>query len=165
MTLEIENESNETFAFDVNELIGSVVRTALELEAFPYEAELSVVLTDNPRIRELNRETRGIDRETDVLSFPMAEYGSAGDFSHLEEDPALFNPESGECVLGDIVISVEKAKEQAEEYGHSLRREIAFLKSHSMYHLMGYDHMDEASEQIMTEKQEAVLHRLSIERA
>lgn len=96
------------------------------------------------QIHEMNLEQRGIDRPTDVLSFPMIEYEEPGDFSVIDEESAeAFNPESGELMLGDIVISKEKVLSQAEEYGHLPKREYAFLIAHSMLHLFGYDHMVE----------------------
>ena len=92
----------------------------------------------------MNLEQRGIDRPTDVLSFPMIEYDAPGDFSVIDEETGdAFTPETGELMLGDIVISKEKVLSQAEEYGHSPKREYAFLIAHSMLHLFGYDHMEE----------------------
>ena len=102
----------------------------------PYETEVSLLLTTDEEIKEINRMQRQIDRATDVLSFPMADYETPGDFSHLDEDAGLFHPDTGELMLGDIVISVDKVFEQAEEYGHSLLREYAFLIAHSMLHLL-----------------------------
>ena len=119
---------------------------------------MNVVLTDNQCVREINREYRGIDSPTDVLSFPMVEYETPSDFRHVEEMFAdCFNPETGELMLGDIMISVDKAEEQADLYGHSLERELAFLTAHSMLHLFGYDHMDEAERAVMERKQEEIL--------
>ena len=113
----------------------------------------------------MNLEYRGIDRPTDVLSFPQAEYASPSDFTWIEEHEAdCFDPDSGELVLGDIVISLDHVKSQAERYGHGCRREFAFLVAHSMLHLLGYDHMEEEEARIMEEKQEAVLERLGIRR-
>ena len=130
----------------------------MDYEECPYEAEVSVLLTDNDRIHELNREFRGIDRPTDVLSFPMCDYDTPGDFDWLgEHGDDCFHPESGELLLGDIVISVEKVREQAEAYGHSEKRELAFLVAHSMLHLFGYDHMEDEERKIMEAKQEEIL--------
>ena len=134
------------------------MEAALDYENCPYEAEVNVVLTDNQCVREINREYRGIDSPTDVLSFPMVEYETPSDFRHVEEMFAdCFNPETGELMLGDIMISVDKAEEQADLYGHSLERELAFLTAHSMLHLFGYDHMDEAERAVMERKQEEIL--------
>ncbi len=165
MTIELEYETEEQLAFDYEKLIRRVIEAALDDIACPYEAELSVVLTDNGRIRELNREFREIDRATDVLSFPMLDFETPGDFSHAEEEfEDCFNPETGELMLGDIVVSVDKVKEQAENYGHSQERELAFLVAHSMYHLFGFDHMDEEEREAMEEKQRNLLTLLNINR-
>ncbi len=126
----------------------------LRLEQFHGSAEISVRFVDNEMIRALNREHRNIDKATDVLSFPLGENG--------EYD---VNPDTGAYMLGDIVISVEKAMEQAEEYGHSLEREIAFLSVHSMLHLLGYDHVNGGIEAVhMREKEEEVLTQLGLKR-
>ena len=106
---------------------------------------------------------RQIDNPTDVLSFPMCDFETPGDFSLLEETPEeYFNPDTGELMMGDIVISVEKVKEQAEKYGHSETRELAFLVAHSMLHLFGYDHMEEQEAKIMEEKQKEILEQMNI---
>lgn len=163
MTIEITYEAE--LALPAKEIITSVAAEALRMEGCPYEAELNVLLTDNASIQEINREQRGIDAPTDVLSFPMIEYSEPADFSSLEECADSFNPETGELLLGDIVISVEKVLEQAESYGHSPKRELAFLTAHSMLHLFGYDHMEDGERLIMEEKQREILHNLKIERA
>ena len=164
MTVTIENETGRDFPFDLEEVLRLVITEALKHEACPYETEVNVVITDNAGIREINREYRGIDAATDVLSFPMAEYPAPADFSELSEDPDLFEPDSGELILGDIMISAERAEEQAEEYGHSLKREMAFLTAHSMLHLMGYDHMSDDERVVMEERQEEILQALGITR-
>jgi probable rRNA maturation factor len=121
---------------------------------------VSVTLTDNEQIHALNREHRGIDRPTDVLSFPMLEFDEDG----VAED-CDFDMDGELVLLGDIVISMERAAEQAEEYGHSLIREVGFLTAHSMLHLLGYDHVDNPEgERLMREKEEAVLESLGITR-
>lgn len=124
-------------------------------EGYSGDFEVSLTFTDNAGIRKINREFRGIDRDTDVLSFPMTDEG----------EEFTFDPET-ECFnLGDIVISLEKAVAQAEEYGHSLQREVAFLTVHSMLHLLGYDHeRSEAEEKEMFGKQEIVLEAMGMER-
>ena len=125
------------------------------------------ILTLNEGIRNINREFRELDVPTDVLSFPMVDYDSPADYDILESDDALamyFNPESGELLLGDIVISVERAMEQAETYGHTLKREICFLTAHSMLHLLGYDHMEDEERIVMEKKQEEILDALGIKR-
>lgn len=170
MTVFIENEYtgadfDEVFSFDYQKTAEAVVEKALDLEDCPYEAEVNILLTGNEEMKNINRENRGIDRTTDVLSFPMNDYEVPGDFEHLEEDvPDAFDPETGELLLGDIVLSVPKIKEQAEAYGHSTRREYAFLIAHSVLHLVGYDHMTPEEESVMIRKQENVLNELGIKR-
>lgn len=165
MTFYVENETEEVFPFNVEETVRLVCEAALEEEKCPYEVQINVVLTDNEGIRELNRECRGIDRETDVLSFPNVDFDREGIFGIDEDREAdYFDPDTGELILGDIMISVDKVKEQAENYGHSLRREFAFLVAHSMLHLCGYDHMEETEAQVMEKKQEELLAGLGITR-
>lgn len=158
MTINIEYEAKRKLDLPYETIINEIVLAALDYEKCPYEAEVSVVLTDDQEIRRINREFREIDRATDVLSFPMGDYESPSDFERLEESPEdYFNPETGELLLGDIVISVDKVEEQAEKYGHSTARELAFLVAHSMLHLCGYDHMEEGERLVMEKKQEEIL--------
>ncbi len=165
MTINLEYEASKQLDFDYKEIIEKVVAQCLDEEDFPYEAEISILLTDDKQIQELNKNFRGKDAPTDVLSFPALEYKKAGDFSFLDEaGDEYFNPDTGECILGDIVISVDRAISQAEEYGHSIVREIAFLTAHSMFHLMGYDHMTDDERLIMEDKQKKVLYDLKIYR-
>lgn len=167
MTILMENEADEKIDFDYEKLLKKVIIKAVELEKCPYECEVNLTFTDNNGIRELNRDFRGLDVPTDVLSFPMVDFSKPADFTIFDDDNTIamyFNPESGELLLGDIVISTERAKEQAEEYGHSLKREICFLTAHSMLHLMGYDHMDESEKAVMEEKQDNILNSLGITR-
>lgn len=139
--------------FNAEELIEKCTEQALVEEEIDESAEVSVTFVDNEKIRALNAEHRGIDRETDVLSFPA-----------FTDDGFEVNPENDAIILGDIVISLEKANAQSEEYGHSMLRETAFLIAHSLFHLLGYDHETEAEEKEMFEKQENVLQRLGITR-
>ena len=144
MTITVEYEAEKRLDLPYEEIINDIVTAALDYEKCPYEAEVNVILTDNASIQEINREQRRIDAPTDVLSFPLVDYESPADFDHVEEAVEdYFNPETGELMLGDIVISVDKVEEQAEKYGHSQTRELAFLTAHSMLHLCGYDHMEE----------------------
>lgn len=163
MSLLIEAETEVRFPFDYEELAARVVEFALNHEEFPYECEVNLTLTDNDGIWEINREYRKVDGPTDVLSFPMLSYETAGDFSGLEEDyDDNFNPDTGEIMLGDIIISVDKVAEQAESYGHSMEREFAFLILHSMLHLFGYDHMTPEEASVMEEKQRTILDKMQI---
>jgi probable rRNA maturation factor len=165
MTIHLDYEATKQLDIDYKTLINKVVQACLDYEDCPYESEVSILLTDDIEIREINNQFRGLDKPTDVLSFPAIEYELAGDFSDLEEySGENFNPESGELILGDIVISVDRAMMQAEEYGHSITREIAFLTAHSMFHLMGYDHMSEDERELLEDKQKEVLDRLEIYR-
>ena len=165
MTFYVENETDMKLPFDEEEVAIKVIEEALDYEKCPYEVEISVTLTDNAGIHELNKEHRGIDRPTDVLSFPNVDYDIPADFSTIEdmiED--YFNPESGELCLGDIIISIDKVYEQAQEYGHDPLREYAFLVAHSMLHLLGYDHMEPDEAAVMETKQEEILSKLGITR-
>ena len=136
-----------------------LLRLAGEAEGIG-DGEVALTFVDEERIRELNREYRGIDRPTDVLSFALNEDGGEPDivFDELEDG----DPVSG--MLGDIVISLERAKAQSEEYGHSLEREIGFLFVHGFLHLLGYDHQTEEEEKIMFGKQEEILRRAGLTR-
>ncbi len=137
------------------ELIQKAIRAALDYEQFPEDAEVEVLFASLEEIRQINLEQRSIDRPTDVLSFPM------------EEDPFNAEPEiPGEAVfLGSMVLCPEKAKAQAEEYGHSLEREIAFLTVHSVLHLLGYDHeLGKAEEEEMFARQEEILKGMGLTR-
>ena len=166
MTYEISYEAEALLDIPYEDIIKKVIDAALDQESCPYEAEVSVTLTDAERVREINRDFRGIDRTTDVLSFPMAEYQKPADFSFLEEEENFdcFNPETGELLLGDIILNVEKIREQAEAYGHSLVRELAFLTAHSMLHLFGYDHMEEEERLVMEQKQREIMEKINIPR-
>lgn len=162
MTINFEKEYDLNLNIDYEQIAEKVINYALDYEKCPYEAEISLTLTDNAIIHSLNREFRNTDRPTDVLSFPLVEYEKAGDFDVFEDSFDCFNPESGEFMLGDIVISLDKVKEQAESYGHSYEREFAFLIAHSMLHLMGYDHMEDDEAKIMESKQKEILDNLGI---
>lgn len=166
MTFCVENETKKELPFDAEDIADKVIHGALEYEKCPYEVIVNVLLTDNGKIRALNNQFRETDKPTDVLSFPNVDYESPADFGGIEDDEVdYFDLESGELYLGDIVISVDKVYEQAEEYGHSVKREYAFLLAHSMLHLLGYDHMEPKEAAVMEQKQEEILDRLGITRA
>ena len=162
MTLLFEEEGELTLPLSCEELASKVILAALDYVDCPYDAEVNLLLTMNEEIHQMNMEFRQIDRPTDVLSFPMVDYEEAGNFDFLEEADEYFHPESGELMLGDIVISKEKVISQAEEYGHSIEREYAFLIAHSMLHLFGFDHMEENERVEMEAKQKAILEELKI---
>ena len=154
----LENETDEVISEQqINEL-NLVCCEIMKNEECNFDAEISFTFTDNEGIREINRDYRNIDSPTDVLSFPMLEFDD-------DETEAEYEIEDGLVLLGDIVISIERAKEQAQEFGHSLRRELAFLTAHSMLHLLGYDHVDDpVGEKMMMEKQDRALNALGITR-
>lgn len=163
MSFFIEEECDVPFSFDYKKMAEDIVSFCLSYVDFPYEAEVNLTLTDNNGIWEINREHRNVDRPTDVLSFPMLSYEKAGIFDFLDEEcDDDFNPDTGEALLGDIVISVDKVLEQAQNYGHSIEREYAFLIVHSMLHLFGYDHMEPEDAEIMEAKQRLILEELQI---
>lgn len=165
MTLQIEYEAEEELDLPYEEIVNTVVLACLDFEKCPYEAEINVIFTDNEGIHAINRDYRQIDAPTDVLSFPLVDYERPADFDHVEEAAEdYFNPETGELMLGDIILSVDKITEQADAYGHSRERELAFLVAHSMLHLMGYDHMEEEERHIMEKKQADILEGLGITR-
>ena len=155
MTIDISYETDIELNIPYEDIVRQMVVAALDYENCPYEAEISVTVVDNKEIQEINKIYRNIDKATDVLSFPMYQYEKAADFDNM--DDSAFNPESGELLLGDIVISAEKVTAQAKEYGHSKEREFAFLLVHSMLHLLGYDHMEEEERLVMESKQKEIL--------
>ena len=144
-------------------LLTRVITAALEAENVPIPCGVDVLLTTDEGIREINLEQREIDAATDVLSFPMLELTPGVPPTGQEEDE--LDPETGLCPLGDMVISVERAQEQAKEFGHSVQREIAYLAVHSVLHLLGYDHLDEGPMKAqMREREEAIMSVLGLER-
>ena len=165
MTVTIERESEIPLPFSEQEVADAVISETLDYEDCPYEVQVNIILTSNDEIQQINPEQRGVDAPTDVLSFPMIEYAYPSDFTVLEADGmSCFEPETGELILGDIVISVDKVIEQAEKYNHGVKREYAFLIAHSMLHLFGYDHMDEVERENMELRQDEILNRLGITR-
>ncbi len=161
----LENETDIDLGIDYEEIANLVVEEALKQEKCPFDVEVNILLTDNEGIHAINKETRDIDRPTDVLSFPNLFFDSEGDFNIPDEELADYeNPENGLIVLGDIIISLEKVKEQAMEYNHSVKREYAFLIAHSMLHLSGYDHMVPEEAEVMESRQRIILDSLGITR-
>lgn len=140
-------------------LLTQVISTALEEEKVDTPCEINVVLTDDEGIWEINREQRQVDKPTDVLSFPMFSYTPG----EPPENDADADPATGLTPLGDMVISVERAERQAAEYGHGIKRELAYLTVHSVLHLLGYDHLDEGAQKAqMRAREEAILEKLNI---
>ncbi|MGI6778671.1 MAG: rRNA maturation RNase YbeY [Acetivibrionales bacterium] len=161
MAVIIENiQSKVQFTEKTRELIEKVVTSAVNMEGLEFNYEVSIYLTDDRRIKEINMEQRSINRPTDVLSFPIVDMVEGKLGSYLGD----MDMESRQLLLGDIVISLETAARQAEEYGHTFERELAFLVCHGIFHLLGYDHQDDIQERKMILRQENVLSGLGLNR-
>lgn len=165
MALFYEEEVSVDVDFDIEEVALKVIEQVAVSEKIPYEFDVYLTMVDNDAIHEINLAQRGIDAATDVLSFPNIDFLSPANFSLLDErEFDYFDIETGMLLLGDIVISIDKVKEQAAEYGHSIKREFAFLVAHSMLHLCGYDHMKPEEATVMEDKQRFVLESVGITR-
>ena len=169
MTIYYNDESGTAFDFggesDVQNQLHLLIEYVTDYVKCPYEPEVSVTVVTRDRIHQMNREFRQVDRPTDVLSFPMAEYGEPADFESEEFLGSLsVSPDTDELLLGDIVLCAEVVKEQAAEYGHSELREFSFLVVHSMLHLFGFDHMEKEEREIMEEHQRKIMEGLAINR-
>ena len=147
MEIDIYNETDENLDEEFKTVHEVLVHGLKKLKID--EAIFNVIIVDNPYIHKLNKEYRNIDRETDVITFAL-------------EDDKTFNPDIR--ILGDVYISIDKAKSQSEEYGHSLLRELSFLAVHGMLHLLGYDHMEKKDEEVMFKLQEEILDEMDIKR-
>lgn len=174
MTINYILDTQISFDFDYDKVARKVIDASLKTVFFPYEVELCITLTDSDNIRRFNRDYRNIDKVTDVLSFPMIDFGAdykmiidrTCDMYQFIEDNAIYiNPDSDEVMLGDIVLCIPKLIEQAEEYGHSILREYAFLIVHSMLHLLGYDHINDDERIVMEDRQKIILDTVGILRA
>lgn len=164
MRVFLENEGDLELGLNYMEVAEKVCEAVLDMEKCPYESQVELLLTMNDVIHEINLDTREIDRPTDVLSFPMIMFDEPSEYDFLEEADAYFDLDTGELMLGNIVISKEKVVEQATEFGHSILREYAFLIAHSMLHLLGYDHMNDEEREIMESKQREVMEIVGISR-
>lgn len=164
VSVQYECETDISLELDCEALAREVAQSVLELENCPYDSQVNLVLTDNSGIHEVNRQFRGIDAPTDVLSFPMIPFETPADYQILDQNESFFDLDTEELLLGDIMISAERVISQAEDYGHSIKREFCFLVAHSMLHLLGYDHMVPEEAAIMEQKQEAALEKLGITR-
>ena len=164
VSVQYECETDISLELDCEALAKKVAQSVLELENCPYDSQVNLVLTDNSGIHEVNRQFRGIDAPTDVLSFPMIPFETPADYQILDQDESFFDLDTEELLLGDIMISAERVISQAEDYGHSIKREFCFLVAHSMLQLLGYDHMVPEEAAIMEQKQEAALEKLGITR-
>ena len=161
MTISIENMQEDVeVAGDMSNILDRAVKLSLSAAGLDIDAEVNFLLADNEKMREINFQCRGVDKPTDVLSFPMVEKSEG----RLKPQPWDFCMDSGRLLLGDVAISMETAKKQAAEYGHSFEREFAFLAVHGIFHLLGYDHDTEENERAMFENQEIVLRQLGLKR-
>lgn len=161
----IDNRQNKIeVTNEMEELLNNVVSFTLKEECVEVEFEVSVILIDNEEIKKINSEFRNINRETDVLSFPMLEYPAGKVFKEVYkvEQYNESNLDEGHLILGDMALSLEKVMEQSKEYGHSFNRELAYLTVHSMLHLLGYDHMEEGEKNVMRSREEYILEKLSM---
>lgn len=164
MTIQIDYETDRELGIDYAALANEVADKVLKMENCPYDAQVNLVLTDNEEIKKVNTEFRNIQAPTDVLSFPMIPFETPADYSVVDDEESYFDLDTDELLLGDIMISVDKVFAQAEEYGHSVRREFCFLVAHSMLHLLGYDHMTPEEAEVMERKQSEALDDLGITR-
>lgn len=167
MVIYFENalSRDDVFEFDYEAVAKKVCEAVLENQNCPFDCEIDIMLTDNETVRSINKETRNIDRETDVLSFPNLFFEAPAEFDIAESEICDFvNPENDMVVLGEIVLSYDRILSQAEEFGHSVKREYAFLIAHSMLHLCGYDHMEPDEASVMESLQKEILDGIGITR-
>lgn len=165
MSIDFVNETGKRLDFDMEKAALEVVGSAAWIADVPYEVSVDIILTDSERVKSINKEHRGIDDTTDVLSFPMISYDEPAVFDEeklIAQD--AFDPDAGELMLGDIVLNIDRVISQADEYGHGVKREFCFLIAHSMFHLLGYDHMEDKERIEMERLQEEALDRLGITR-
>lgn len=161
----IDNRQNKIeVTNELEDLLEKIIDFTLKEEKVLIDYEISLIFTDNSEIRTINNDYRKIDKETDVLSFPMLEYPKDKVYKDVYQnykfDDSYFD--EGKLVLGDIAISLERAKEQCEEYGHSFFREVCYLSVHSILHLLGYDHMEEDEKLVMRNREEYILQEFNI---
>ncbi len=149
------NNQSEFDTKEFEQIVEKIIGETLSVHKIAKNVEISVVFTDDTEIRQINNDFRNIDKATDVLSFPQYEFTLPGDISHINDE---------ELILGDIIISVEHAREQAIEYNHSLNREVGYLTAHSMLHLLGYDHMADEEKILMREKEELIMKNIGLTR-
>lgn len=162
----IEENTEFKTDFDKQKVAEDVVGEVLKKEGCPFEVEVDILITDSEEVREYNKEYRDIDKTTDVLSFPNIDWEAPADFENIDEEELemSINPETELTILGEICLNKDRIISQAEEYGHSVKREYAFLIAHSMLHLLGYDHMEEGEAKVMEEKQDMYLSEIGITR-
>lgn len=163
MSVLFTDECEEDLGFDLLKTAEDTVNAALSVEGFTEPAEVSVTLTTADEVHELNRQFRNVDATTDVLSFPLLSFAPKESYAGYDFSEDV-DPDTGEVPLGDIVLNISRVKSQAEEYGHSVKREYAFLICHSMLHLLGYDHMEEDEREAMETEQRKIMDALGITR-
>lgn len=157
----IENEQNVIeFKKEYEKIIKDAVNFSLKIEKFDLDCEINIILTDNKEIQQINFEQRNINKATDVLSFPFVNIING----KVEDDEGDYDIDTNTLMLGDMVISLERTKEQSIEYEHSFERELAFLTTHGIFHLLGYDHQTREEESVMQSKQEKVLTMMGLTR-
>lgn len=162
-----EEQRIEELSFNPEQIATKVIEAVLERYQCPYECSVNVYLKDENEIKDINSEYRDIDKVTDVLSFPNVPFEQEYDFSILDDDSfsfEYFDPDSGELLLGDILICYKRMIEQAKEYNHCILREYAFLVAHSMLHLLGFDHINDDERMRMENAQNEILNSLGITR-
>lgn len=163
----INNDQNKiSYDKDLENILENIINFTLEEQQVKIPCEISLTFVDNEEIRQMNKNYRSIDSETDVLSFPMLEYPEGKYYMDVYKDN-IFSDEfkdGDDLVLGDIVISLEKAEEQSKEYNHPFIREVCYLTVHSMLHLLGYDHMEDDMKKIMREEEEKILSAFNLRR-
>lgn len=163
----IDNRQNKIeVTEDLTKKMEEVIDYALKEEKVNIPYELSIIFVDNEEIREINKEQRNIDRATDVLSFPMLDYEDGKFFKdqYVDYEFDIFDLNEGNLVLGDMALSLERAKEQSIEYNHSFLREVMYLTIHSILHLLGYDHMNDEDKKIMRKREDEILSKFNIVR-
>ncbi len=159
----LDSDIQTDFDFDHEKIAMDVCEAVLKRISCPFDTEIDILIVDDERIREINLETRDIDNATDVLSFPNLFFADPGKFDIRDEELSdLIDPENGLIVLGEIVLSYDRILAQSTEYGHSIKREYAFLIAHSMLHLCGYDHMTDEDAVVMEDLQKQILDGLKI---
>ena len=162
----IEENTEFKTDFDKQKVAEEVIGHILKKEGCPMEFEVDILITDSEEVREYNKEYRDIDTTTDVLSFPNIDWEAPGDFDGIDEEELemSINPETELTILGEICLNKDRIISQAEDYGHSVKREYAFLIAHSILHLLGYDHMEEGEAKVMEENQDMYLSEIGITR-
>ncbi len=163
----IDNRQNKIEVSDeFTKKLENTIMETLKEEEVNVSCEVSLVFVDNDEIREINNENRGIDRATDVLSFPILDYPKDKVYKEVYKEEKFDETflDGDDLVIGDIVLSLEKALEQSKEYNHSFEREASYLVVHSVLHLLGYDHMEEEEKKRMREREEEILNKLNIRR-